>query len=79
MKTENDVLVDQAIAGDMQPLLDKLKTGKVAFSGPPAQNYSNPGDPPDDTLWYTVLDAYNNGELSQDQFKQAHNAMLIPK
>lgn len=71
MKTDNDKLVEQAARfGSMVPLLTKLKSGTVKMSGSRATSENDRGDPPSDTLWYTVLDAHGEGELSDAQFEQ---------
>lgn len=72
--SDNYELVAMAAAGNMQPLIDKLLTG-IAPSGSPATSENDRGDPPSDTLWYTVINAHADGELSDEQYAQATKAM----
>lgn len=73
--SKNDKLVESAVAGDMEPLLKKLREDPgVTFSGPKSDGL-NPGEPPEDSLWLTVLNARADGELSSEQFTQCYEAM----
>lgn len=67
---DNDELMMSAVHGDIQPLLDKLRSGQVKTSGSMATSENDRGDPPADTLWYSVLDAWGSGELSDAQYEQ---------
>ena len=73
--TPNDELVAQAAAGDMAPLLDELRSGRIRMSGTRATGENDRGDPPANDLWYTVLNSYSERELSEKQFEQALEAV----
>jgi hypothetical protein len=62
--------------GNLEPLLKVLASGRIKMSGPPAASFSDAGDPPEDDLWYGVLNAHADGELSDEQFAQCHAAIL---
>jgi hypothetical protein len=74
--TTNEELVSKAVSGDMAPLLDRLRSTPIPTSGIPAGNTAQDMEPPDDDLWFKVLGAYMDGELSDDQVDELQDAAV---
>jgi len=70
----NEALIEQASNGDMEPLLDALKSRKPAMSAPSDMGGLGDSNSPDDTLWTQIETAAMDGDLTEDQVHECYAA-----